>query len=94
MNETDHDVGIGKEEGRAWPFADLDLGNVVLAFVLQLKLLRSCLGIWVAWLVSSHDPFFFLCLGLDGSRDNLTCGPGIMGPSGRPAGRRPGFGSS
>ena len=56
----DHDVvGVGKEEGRAWPFAGLDLGNV-LAFVLQLKFLRSCLGIWVRWIVSS---FFFLVLG-------------------------------
>ena len=57
----DHDVvGVGKEEGRAWPFANLDLGNVLLAFVLQLKFRRSCLGIWVRWIVSS---FFFLVLG-------------------------------
>jgi hypothetical protein len=33
----DHDVGVGKEEGRAWSFADLDLGNALLPFVFAIE---------------------------------------------------------
>jgi hypothetical protein len=86
----DHDVGVGKEEGRAWSFADLDLGNALLPFVFAIENFDRVWGFGLhGSIVSSFFPLSpSLVLGRLGLDENFTPRPAMASLQG------PGFGNS